>query len=86
MIDLPGERGPEGLTKELFSLPNLTHKLDMVSRDLHQGHGLVIIRGLKPSKYSALDNALLFAGLASHVGEQRGAQDDSGNMLSRTSF
>ena len=70
------------MSMDLFALPSLAGRLAKVSTDLHEGRGLVILRGLDPSKYEALDNVLLFTGLASHLGEQRGAQDRFGNMLS----
>lgn len=83
MIELPGPNGPDHMSKELFPLPTLGPQLESLSRDLHCGRGLAILRGLDPKKYSALDNVLLFTGLASHIGEQRGCQDRFGNMLSQ---
>ncbi|PSN59647.1 Clavaminate synthase-like protein, partial [Corynespora cassiicola Philippines] len=79
--DLPGPNGPEQLEKDLFPLPNLGAKLESISQDLHHGRGLTILRGLQPERYTAEENILLFAGLASYLGEQRGCQDRYGNML-----
>ena len=71
------------MSKELFPLPSLGAKLERISKDLHDGRGIAIIRGLTPAKYSASDNILLFTGLASYLGSRRGAQDRFGNMLSK---
>ena len=71
------------MSKELFPLPKLEQRLENITKDLHEGRGITIIRGLKPSKYSPLDRVLIFTGLASHLGEQRGTQDRFGNMLSK---
>ncbi|CAO2655440.1 Nn.00g105040.m01.CDS01 [Neocucurbitaria sp. VM-36] len=79
--ELPGLNGPDQMSKELFPLPTLGSKLEAISQDLHHGRGLTILRGLTPSKYTAKDNVLLFTGLASYIGEQRGCQDRYGNML-----
>ncbi|KAJ4367026.1 hypothetical protein N0V83_007556 [Neocucurbitaria cava] len=81
--DLPGPNGPDQMARELFPLPTLGPKLEAISKDLHSGRGLTILRGLKPTKYTAKDNVLLFTGLASYIGEQRGCQDRYGNMLSQ---
>jgi hypothetical protein len=72
------------MCKELFPLPTLGDRLEEISKDLHFGRGITILRGMEPEKYSAEDNVLLFAGLASYIGEQRGCQDRFGNMLSES--
>ncbi|KAF2761734.1 Clavaminate synthase-like protein [Pseudovirgaria hyperparasitica] len=73
--------GPDQMSKELFPLPKYGAQLEQISKDLHSGRGITILRGLNPENYSATDNVLLFAGIASHIGEQRGCQDRFGNML-----
>ena len=70
------------MEKELFPLPTLGVKLEAISQDLHYGRGITLLRGLQQERYSATDNVLLFTGLASYIGEQRGCQDRYGNMLS----
>ena len=71
------------MAKNLFPLATLEGRLKKISKDLHEGRGITIIRGLTPSKYSPLDSVLLLAGLTSYLGERRGAQDRFGNMLSK---
>lgn len=53
-----------------------------MSEELHTGCGVVILRGLKPKLYTPWENVILFAGVSSYLGEQRGCQDKYGNMLS----
>lgn len=43
-----------------------------------------MISGLDPQKYSAEANAILFLGISSYTGSERGMQDDSGNMMSQS--
>lgn len=74
------------MCQELFPLPKLGIKLQQVSSDLHSKRGIAILRGLEPAKFSPHDNVVLFAGLASYIGEKRGCQDKFGNMLSKYLF
>ncbi|KAI9762218.1 MAG: hypothetical protein M4579_000541 [Chaenotheca gracillima] len=64
-----------------FPLPNLQDRLRQMSHDVHFGKGFCVIRGLDATSYSAEDNALLFLGISSYIGEKRGRQDNHGNML-----
>ncbi|KAI0107584.1 Clavaminate synthase-like protein [Nemania sp. FL0031] len=64
-----------------FPLPNLSKVLFSLANDLHFGLGLFALRGLDPTKYSREDNVLIFLGVSSYVGEQRGKQDDSGHIF-----
>ena len=61
---------------------DLRSRLREASRDVHNKQGHCILRGLEPNKYSAEDNAMIFLGVASYIGDVRGVQDSSGNMLS----
>lgn len=65
-----------------FPLPNVGPKLLRLAEDVHRGKGFAIIRGLKPDGFSPEDNVLLFLGMSSYIGGQRGRQDEDGNMLS----
>jgi hypothetical protein len=69
-----------------FPLPTLKTCLHSVAGEVLLGRGLVILRGLDPSKYSLEDNILIYAGIASYVGETRGAQDNDGNVLGSFDF
>lgn len=52
-----------------------------MAEEVHLGRGIAILRGLDPSKYTLEDNILIYAGVASYVGETRGTQDNDGNIL-----
>ncbi|KAK4203055.1 hypothetical protein QBC40DRAFT_31627 [Triangularia verruculosa] len=69
------------ISRENFHLPTLGARLDQACRDVHNGRGFVIVRGLDPLKYSVEDNVMIFLGIAAYIGEQRGFQDKKGNML-----
>ncbi|KAI2643736.1 Clavaminate synthase-like protein [Xylaria nigripes] len=69
------------VTRENFPLPVLGSRLDGCAAEIHQGRGLCIVRGLTPESYSAEDNVIMFLGLASYIGGQRGVQTSKGAML-----
>jgi len=52
------------------------------AREVHDGKGFVVLRGLKPSSYTAEDNLLLFLGISNYIGEKRGIQDRKGAVIS----
>ncbi|VBB71650.1 Putative protein of unknown function [Podospora comata] len=64
-----------------FPLPTLGPKLEKLSREVHNGKGFSVIRGLKPASYPVEDLSLVYLGLSSYIAEQRGRQDKRGNML-----
>lgn len=64
-----------------FPLPTLGRKLLRLASDLHCGKGFAAIRGLNPGNFSAEDNVIVFLGISSYIGAQRGRQDEEGNML-----
>ncbi|KAI0438810.1 hypothetical protein F4803DRAFT_74647 [Xylaria telfairii] len=69
------------VTRENFPLPNLGSRLKELAADIHQGSGLSIVRGLRSRAYSAEDNTIMFLGIASYIGSQRGVQTSKGAML-----
>ncbi|KAK4114827.1 Clavaminate synthase-like protein [Canariomyces notabilis] len=77
------ERGFDGdaITRDNFPLPQLEAQLAQVCLDVHRGRGFSIVRGLDPQKYTAEDNVAIFLGIANYIGEQKGAQDKKGTML-----
>ncbi|KAK0714424.1 hypothetical protein B0T21DRAFT_274100, partial [Apiosordaria backusii] len=77
--------GPD-VTSETFPLPSLGLKLDHFSHSVHNGNGLVMIRGLNPGKYSSEDNAIIFLGISSYIGSERGMQDNCGNMMGNIQY
>lgn len=66
-----------------FPLPTLGPKLLRVAEDIHSGKGFAVVRGLNPNEFSPEDNVLVFLGISSYIGAQRGRQDEDGNMLSK---
>lgn len=69
------------VTSENFPLPILGSRLKDCATGIHQGRGLCIVRGLTPGAYSAEDNTIIFLGLASYIGRERGVQSSKGAML-----
>ena len=71
------------MSKPLFPLPNLGQRLRELTGELHNGSGLVILRGLVASKYSDIETVLLYLGVSSHVAEKVGCQDRKGTLISK---
>ncbi|KAK7941017.1 Clavaminate synthase-like protein [Apiospora aurea] len=63
------------LAPETFPLPALDAELRRLSRELHTGHGFFVLRGLRVDDYSREENAIIYAGVSSHIAPQRGRQD-----------
>lgn len=78
---LPGGLGPDDVNQNTFPLPNLAGRLIEASETIHNGTGLVVLRGLNPDKYSNFDNILLYLGVTSYIAETRGMQDFDGRMI-----
>ncbi|KAJ4409470.1 hypothetical protein N0V85_004086 [Neurospora sp. IMI 360204] len=70
----------DAINKASFPLPTLQAMLYEARRQIHEGQGFAIIRGIGLS-HSAQDNANMFLGVASYIGDVRGAQDKQGSML-----
>ncbi|KAK4455198.1 hypothetical protein QBC34DRAFT_445463 [Podospora aff. communis PSN243] len=64
-----------------FPLPVLGPRLLQLALDVHSGKGFAAIRGLRPEHFSPEDNVIVFLGISSYIGAQRGRQDEEGNML-----
>ncbi|KAH6634060.1 hypothetical protein B0J18DRAFT_415162 [Chaetomium sp. MPI-SDFR-AT-0129] len=64
-----------------FPLPTLGPRLRELCRDVHDGKGFCIVRGINPKTYSVEDLTLAYLGIQSYIAEQRGRQDKCGNML-----
>ncbi len=71
------------VTKGNFPLPTLGPKLDLIRRDIHQGKGFALIRGLDPRKYSVEDLTMIHLGIQVYIANRQGRQDRKGNMLGR---
>jgi hypothetical protein len=73
---------PDLVSRRTFPLPTLASRLENVAQDIHNGIGFVILRGLEPRRYSAMDNVIIYLGVTSYIAPIRGVQNSSGNMLS----
>ncbi|KAF8850035.1 Clavaminate synthase-like protein [Acephala macrosclerotiorum] len=61
---------------ETFPLDDETAKfLRQCARRIYHGNGFLVLRGLDPSKYTAEDNTIFYAGIASYFGNRRGIQN-----------
>ncbi|PFH55786.1 hypothetical protein XA68_17618 [Ophiocordyceps unilateralis] len=69
------------ISRKNFPLPRLGPRLDQLRREVHQGRGFGLIRGLDPRKYSVEDLTMLYLGIQSHIANRQGRQDSNGNML-----
>ncbi|EWZ91625.1 hypothetical protein BFJ68_g10267 [Fusarium oxysporum] len=69
------------VSRDNFPLPTLGPRLDRIRRDVHQGKGFGVIRGLDPQKYSVEDLTVLYLGIQSYIANRHGRQDRKGNML-----
>ncbi|KAM3435178.1 hypothetical protein NHJ13734_005663 [Beauveria thailandica] len=65
------------ITQDTFPLPTLHAVLRDVSREIHNGHGFKVVRGIPVEKYTREENIAVYAGLAAHVAPARGRQDSS---------
>ncbi|KAK4146227.1 uncharacterized protein C8A04DRAFT_35207 [Dichotomopilus funicola] len=63
-----------------FPLPLLADRLAATRKNLHEGLGMAVLRGLDTSSLSMRDMFAVFAGLASHISQRRGRQS-GGKMI-----
>lgn len=68
------ERGLNGpaVNATTFPLRALGPILEAVAHNIHEGTGFSLLRGLNTQKYTDEDNLIIFLGLGSHIGSQRG--------------
>ncbi|KAL1901116.1 hypothetical protein Sste5346_002183 [Sporothrix stenoceras] len=63
------------ISQKTFPLPNLHTTLRAVSREVHDGHGFKVVRGVPVAEHSIEENVILYAGISAHVAPIRGRQD-----------
>ena len=57
-------------------------KLEKLNREVHEGCGFVVLRGLDPRFYNQEENVMIYLGLSSYAGgEKRGRQTTDGAKL-----
>ncbi|KAI0308629.1 hypothetical protein OF83DRAFT_1180571 [Amylostereum chailletii] len=69
------------ISQETFPLPTLSPLLHNFSKELYSGRGFFVLRTLPVDSYNREEIAILYAGIASHVGSARGKQDGQGSVL-----
>ena len=57
-----------GMRREDFNLPTLSARMQQLARELDQGRGFWVLRGLPVDKMSERDAALAYWGLGLHMG------------------
>ena len=67
--------------RDTFPLPKLGPVLRTLAWDLETGNGFFVLEGLQPKRYTPWENATLYVGISAYVSEERGRQDEEGNML-----
>jgi hypothetical protein len=72
--------GVPALRREDFPLPTLAPKLERLRRELEQGRGITLVRGLPIERYSKQDAGTIFWGLGMHLGRPV-AQNAYGDVL-----
>ncbi|KAK6445132.1 hypothetical protein FP744_10001380 [Trichoderma asperellum] len=67
--------------KHNFPLPMLAPQLAQCAKDIHEGHGFFVVRGLDELRYPVEDSTIIYLGIASYVADKRGLQDKKGTVL-----
>ncbi|KAH7075704.1 hypothetical protein BKA63DRAFT_412791 [Paraphoma chrysanthemicola] len=72
------------ISQETFDLANseLAHKLRSISTELHQGRGIVVIRGLDSANFNDEEAVIAFAGICSYVCPERATDSYANQTLS----
>jgi len=65
-----------------FPLPSLAARLSSFAFEVHRGKGFFVLRGLDPHRWSPEDNAVIYLGICSHIGEMQGRTNQDGDMFS----
>ncbi len=68
------------ITKEIFTLPSLAPVLSALQRELVNGRGFALVRGLNVDSYTEQEIAIIFFGLGSTIGHAR-SQNAAGHIL-----
>ncbi|KAF9013811.1 Clavaminate synthase-like protein [Hymenopellis radicata] len=69
------------ISKETFPLPTLGPKLYDLARELYEGRGFFVLRTIPVDEYSREDLVIVYAGISSHVGSDRGKQDSKNSVI-----
>lgn len=61
----------QSVSRATFPLPNVGPRLREITRTLHNGQGFAVLRGLELAE-TPEDNMIIYLGISSYVGSQRG--------------
>lgn len=61
---------------------NLAHKLCAASKELHEGRGVVVLRGLEAARFNDEEAVIAFAGVCSYVAPERATDSYANQTLS----
>ncbi|KAF2131002.1 Clavaminate synthase-like protein, partial [Dothidotthia symphoricarpi CBS 119687] len=62
--------------------PKLENKLSLISKELHQGQGVVVLRGLEAAKFNDEEAVIAFAGVCSYICPERATDSYANQTLS----
>ena len=63
--------------------PELAHKLSSVSKELHHGRGVVVLRGLDAANFNDEEAVIAFAGICSYTCPERATDSYANQTLSK---
>lgn len=69
-----------GITPATFPLPSLSRKLAALQRDIVEGRGFILIKGIPIEKYDRFEAAALYWGIGQHFGTPV-SQNADGHLL-----
>ena len=68
------------ITKEYFQMPNLSQTLKEIQKEVINGRGFALIRGLPVENWSMKQSATAYYGIGMHIGKAR-SQNAMGHIL-----
>lgn len=75
----------EEICRDTFDVgnPGLASKLASISKEVHQGKGVVVLRGLDAANFNDEEAVIAFAGVSSHIFPQRATDSYANQTLSK---
>jgi hypothetical protein len=71
----------DAVAPDNFVLRTLGGQLKQRAEMIHEKCGFFVLRGLDMMKYAVRDTIIIYLGVTSYVGNERGRQDRKGTML-----
>lgn len=75
----------EEICQETFDLgnPNLAHRLSTISKELHHGRGVAVVRGLDAARFNDEEAVIAFAGVCAYICPERATDSYANQTLSK---